>query len=79
MDLKIFFSPIDESIYEDINDPTSFFRSISIFAEKQPDFKGANIALLGMLEDGGSDSNYGAFKAADEIRKKLYRLKKGFG
>lgn len=79
MDLKIFFSPIDESIFEDITDPTSFFKSISIFSEKQPSFKGANIALVGLLEEGGSETNQGASKAADEIRKKLYRLKKGFG
>ena len=53
MDLKIFFSPIDESVSEDINDQTSFFKSINIFTEEQPDYKGANIALIGLLEDGG--------------------------
>ncbi len=79
MDLKIFFSPIDEAVYEGIEDPTSFLKSISIFAEKQPAYKGANIAIIGILEDGGSETNQGASKAADEIRKKLYRLKKGFG
>jgi len=79
MDLKIFFSPVDEHVFDDIHDPTSFFKNISIFSEKQPDYKGANIALIGILEDGGSDSNTGAAKAANEIRKKLYRLKKGYG
>ncbi len=79
MDLKIFFSPIDDSIFEGITDPASIFESINVFTEKQPSFKGANIALIGILEDGGSESNQGASNAADEIRKKLYRLKKGFG
>lgn len=79
MDLKIFFSPIDESVFEDIDDPTSFFQHIRVFSEKQPAYKGANIALIGLLEDGGSEENKGASKGADEIRKKLYRLKKGFG
>lgn len=79
MDLKIFFSPIDNSIFEDITDPSSFYKSINVFSEKQPSFKGANIALVGILEDGGSESNQGASYGADEIRKKLYRLKKGFG
>ena len=79
MDLKIFFSPIDESIYEDIVDPTSFFKSIKIFAEQQPDYKGMNLALVGLEEEAGSLNNEGAGKGADEIRKKLYRLKKGFG
>ena len=79
MDLKIFFSPIDESVFEGIDDSTSFFKSISVFAEKQPDYAGVNIALIGIQEDGGSPINKGAALAADEVRKKLYRLKKGFG
>lgn len=79
MDLKIFFSSIDDSIFEEITDPTSFYKNISIFSDQQPKFKGANIALIGLEEDGGSDTNKGASKGADEIRKKLYRLKKGFG
>ncbi len=79
MDLKIFFSPIDESVYEDIIDPTSFLKYINIFSETQPAYKGANMAIIGVLEDGGSETNKGASEGADEIRKKLYRLKKGFG
>jgi len=79
MDLKIFFSPVEESVCEDITDLTSFFKHIDVFLEKQPNFKGANIALIGLQEEAGTDSNYGAALAADEIRKKLYRLKKGFG
>lgn len=79
MDLKIFFSPIDDTVFEGIDDSTSFFKNISIFSEKQPSYKGANIALIGLLEDGGSGSNQGATLGADEIRKKLYKLKKGFG
>ena len=49
MNLKIFFSPIDESVYEDIIDPTSFLKNISIFSETQPAYKGANMALIGVL------------------------------
>jgi len=79
MDLKIFFSPVDDSVFEGIDDPTSFFKNINIFSEKQPDYKGANLAIVGLLEDGGSETNKGASLAADEIRKKMYRLKKGFG
>ena len=79
MDLKIFFSPVDESVFEGIDDPTSFFKNIRIFSEKQPEYKGANLALIGNEEAQGSENNQGASMAADEIRKKLYRLKKGFG
>ncbi len=77
MDLKIFFSPINEEVYNDITDHTSFFKSIQFFGEKQPDYKGANLAIIGLC-DSHNDPE-GNAKAADEIRKKLYRLKKGFG
>lgn len=79
MDLKIFFSPIKEEVYSGIKDPHSFYKSIHIFAEIQPDYKGANIALIGIEDARGGADNQGAEKGADEIRKKLYRLKKGSG
>lgn len=79
MDLKIFFSPIKEEVYSGIKDPHSFYKSINIFAEIQPDHKGANIALIGIEDARGGGDNQGAEKGADEIRKKLYRLKKGSG
>ena len=79
MDLTILFSPIDESVYNGIESASSFFKSISFFGEKMPAYKGANIALLGVPEDRGTISNKGTAKGADEIRKKLYNLKKGNG
>ncbi len=79
MDLKIFFSPVDESIFGDIRDPNSFFKSISVFHENQPAFKGANIAIIGIEEERGAVGNEGVRRAANEIRKSLYRLKKGTG
>jgi len=48
MDLKIFFSPIAEDVFSDINDPSSFFKSISVFADRQPAYKGLNIAIIGL-------------------------------
>ncbi len=44
-----------------------------------PVFKGADIALIGVEEERGSIINKGTAKAANEIRKKLYKLKKGTG
>jgi formiminoglutamase len=78
MDLKIFFSPINEAVYEGIRDPASFYKNIQIFHEKQPVYKGANIAIIG-LNGEARDNDNNRPQAADEIRKKLYRLKKGFG
>ncbi len=78
MDLKIFFSPIDEAVYSGISDNSSFFRSIMVFGEVQPSYKGMNIAIIG-LPDHHQEDGTQSHQAADEIRKKLYRLKKGFG
>ncbi|MBX2967438.1 MAG: formimidoylglutamase [Cyclobacteriaceae bacterium] len=79
MDLTIFFSPLDESIYSDITSSSSFYKSIRLFGDKMPDYKDAHIALIGVTENRGAGSNTGTAKAADEIRKKLYALKKGSG
>jgi formiminoglutamase len=79
MDLTILFSPIEESIYADITSSSSFFKNISIFGEKMPDHKNAHIAIFGVKEERGTVVNAGAASGPDEIRKKLYRLKKGSG
>ena len=79
MDLTILFSPVDESLYEDINSSSSFFKSIRIFGERMPDYKDTHIALVGIKEDRGAGKNKGASNGPDEIRKKLYNLKRGMG
>jgi formiminoglutamase len=79
MDLTILFSPLDESIHSDISNPHSFFKNIKAFTEKMPDHRGAHIALFGVREERGTYLNAGAGKGPDEIRRKLYRLKKGTG
>jgi formiminoglutamase len=78
MDLTIFFSPIEETVYENITSPTSFFKSISAFTDKMPDYKDAHMAIFGVKEEKGSQAS-GSAQAPDEIRKKLYNLKKGTG
>lgn len=79
MDLTILFSPVDESIYENITSPSSFYKSIRIFGEKMPSYKEAHIAMFGVREARGGEKNAGTAQAPDEIRKKLYNLKKGNG
>lgn len=79
MDLTLFFSPIDESIYQKNYPTNSLFKSIKIYGDKMPDFKGAHIALLGVPEERGTSTNKGCAKGPDEIRRKLYNLKKGTG
>jgi formiminoglutamase len=79
MDLTIFFSPIEESIYNDLGASSSFYKSIRIFGEKMPDYRDAHIAIMGVKEQRGNQQNSGTANAPDEIRKKLYNLKKGTG
>lgn len=79
MDLTIFFSPLDESIYSNITSSSAFYKSIRFFGDKMPDYKDAHIALIGVTENRGAGENTGTAKAADEVRKKLYALKKGNG
>ena len=79
MDLTILFSPVDEELYSKEYSGNSFFKSIKIYSEKMPDYRGAHIALFGICEDRGTDNNTGCRKGPDEIRKKLYQLKKGTG
>jgi formiminoglutamase len=79
MDLTIFFSPIDDAVHADATSQSCFFRNIKSFTEKMPDYHGAHIAIFGVKEERGTHNNFGASKGPDEIRKKLYQLKKGTG
>jgi formiminoglutamase len=79
MDLTILFSAVEEPVYQDISSPTSFYKNIRVFTDKMPDFREANIALFGVKESRGTLSNQGSSGAPDEIRKKLYNLKRGTG
>ena len=79
MDLTILFSPVDEDVYSGITSNSSFYKSITVFDEKMPDYRDAHIAIIGVREERGSQLNEGAASGPDEIRKKLYNLKRGTG
>src|SRR5690349_20701588 len=78
MDLTIFFSPIEEHLDESITSPSSFFKNIKAYTEKIPDFKDAHMAIFGVKDERGSQYP-GTAQGPDEIRKKLYNLKRGTG
>lgn len=78
MDLKIFLSAVSQTILDPSYPQNSFYKSIKVNLEQMPDIKSANIALIGTgarLED----KTVNTINASDEVRKKLYRLKKGTG
>jgi formiminoglutamase len=79
MDLKIFFSPVEEEAFSGITDPDSFFRNIKINSDQMPSYKDADIALVGIVDERGCKGGEGMANAPLEIRKKLYSLKSGTG
>ena len=79
MDLNLFFTPVDEALFDNISSVSSFVKSINVNSSKIPDLQGHDIALVGITENRASESNKGVANAADEIRKKLYNLKRGTG
>ncbi len=79
MDLTIFFSPLDEGITNATYAPNSLYKNIKVFGEKMPDYKSAQIAIFGIGDERGTFNNLGCAQGPDEIRKKLYHLKKGTG
>lgn len=79
MDLRLFFSPVPEEIFTDIKKQGSFYKNIKVYQEKFPDYKSADIALIGISDKGNNEENVGTVGSADALRKKLYRLTKGNG
>ena len=77
MDPKLFFNPVPEHLIPNEISDNSFFRNIYTHIEDAPALKGMNIALIGLEDARGGDE--GCSKAADAVRSKLYRLKKGAG
>ena len=79
MDLTILFNPIDEALYSEIAGHNTVFKNIKVFGESMPDYKTAQVAIFGIGEERGTDSNLGCGEAPDAIRRKFYQLKKGTG
>jgi formiminoglutamase len=79
MDLRLFFNPVSEELFDNIKKQGSFYKSIKVYTEVFPDYKEADIALIGISDKHNSDEEHGLWEGADAIRKKLYRLTKGSG
>lgn len=77
MDLRIFFDPVNEDLHQQKGDASLFGSNIQIFHTEFPNLDKTSVAIFSVAEDRGSTTNKGAAKGGDEIRKKLYALKKG--
>jgi len=79
MDLRLFFSPVPEEIFSEIKKQGSFYKNIKVYQEKFPDYKSADIAIIGISDSGNQDETAGTKGSADALRRKLYKLSKGSG
>ncbi|TPE45609.1 formimidoylglutamase [Pontibacter mangrovi] len=86
MNLSIFFEPLSEEVFATLNKPRTLGSYISRFVSKFPDWRTADIAILGINETRGryTDEDNEADhihhqSAARLVRKKLYSLNKGAG
>jgi formiminoglutamase len=78
MELGIFFDPV-ETRMTNVEDFSLFGNNLRIFHEQFPPLDQAHMALIGVPEDRGSLLNEGCAKGPEDIRKKLYHLKKNHG
>jgi formiminoglutamase len=83
MNLSIFFEPLNEDVFAGLNKPRTLGAYIGRFVGKFPDWRSADIAILGVNESRGrtttQDKDVTPEVPARAIRKKLYELNKGAG
>ncbi|TAH23908.1 MAG: formiminoglutamase [Cytophagales bacterium] len=77
MNLRIFFDIVPDDLFLEIPAVGDTMNNLSIYHIDFPDWKSADIAIIGLVEDQGSPQNTSIGAAANEIRKKLYHLKQG--
>jgi len=79
MNLSIFFAPLRDFPDTYAHDAKSVGNAVSAFVHKFPDWRGADIAFIGVNEYRGAGLEPAPAHPADEVRKKIYKLKKGTG
>ncbi len=77
MNLRIFFDIVTEDVCLAASNPNAWINNISIYKTDFPDWRKADIALIGLVEHQGTPMNTGIENAPNEIRKKLYNLNQG--
>ncbi|TXK37245.1 formimidoylglutamase [Pontibacter qinzhouensis] len=83
MNLSIFFEPLNEDLFAMFSKPRTLGTYISRFVSSFPDWRAADIAIIGVHETRGRDKTSTATETTDPparaVRKKLYSLTKGAG
>ncbi|MFD2512723.1 formimidoylglutamase [Pontibacter locisalis] len=85
MNLSIFFEPLNEDVFVKLNKPRTLGAYINRFVSKFPDWRSADIAIIGINETRGryteevTETTTPSTAPARIVRKKLYTLHKGSG
>ena len=81
MNLALFFDPLPETLTEAVPAPTTLAAYASRFTENFPDWRTADVALIGLDEWRGSAAGAPApdRHGANEVRQRFYQLQKGTG
>lgn len=77
MDVNLLCAPLSEELIADKYGPGSFFSNMTCYGETVPDFRTADVAIIGVPESRGSENNPEAAAGPDAIRAKLFSLRKG--
>jgi formiminoglutamase len=81
MNLALFFDPLPETLTPATPVPSTLAAYVSRFTETFPDWRGADLALIGLDEWRGSAAGAPATPqpGADLVRQRFYQLQKGSG
>ncbi len=80
MDLSLFLDPLDDQFKRLVEQDANFGQSVFQYFHKLPDLDGMHLALIGLVEVRGSETQSSGFgEAADQVRRELYKLQKGNG
>ncbi|UPL49449.1 formimidoylglutamase [Hymenobacter sublimis] len=79
MNLAIFFDPLPEELAGPATVPTTLAAYVTPFLDTFPDWRGADLALIGLNEWRGSAAGAPATQGADAVRRRFYQLQKGTG
>lgn len=75
MSFQLLFDPISPDLYSDFEHFSYINQRFGLHTTQFPDWRKADIALIGLTEDRGNPANEGAHSGADSIRRALFGLR----
>ena len=81
MNLALFFDPLPETLTSAVPAPTSLAAYTTRFTETFPNWRAADLAIIGLDEWRGSAGGPppAGYHGANEVRQRFYQLQKGYG